>query len=50
MTFETKRELLHCLFDRKDNEGTPYSIYVNTKGKGREKEQIADYFIYGKID
>jgi hypothetical protein len=49
MTFKDKSDLLHWLFDRKDNKGTPYGKYVNTKCKGRGKEQIADYFILGKI-
>jgi site-specific DNA recombinase len=49
MTFDDKRTLLHWLFDGKDDEGTPYGIYVNTKGNGRGKDQIVDYFIYGKI-
>jgi|NGEPerStandDraft_6_1074524.scaffolds.fasta_scaffold104706_2 hypothetical protein len=50
MTFEDKRELLHWLSDRKDNEGNPNSIYMNMTGKSRGKEQIADYFISSKID
>jgi site-specific DNA recombinase len=47
MTFEDKRKLLHWLFDGTDLKGTPYGIYVNKSGKG--KEQKIDYFLYGRI-
>jgi len=47
MTFDEKRELLHWLFDGKDNKGNKYGIYINKIGKG--KEQKVDYFMYGRI-
>jgi site-specific DNA recombinase len=42
MSYDEKRQLLHFLFDGKDNEGTPYGIYVEKIGKGEW-----EYFIYG---
>jgi hypothetical protein len=47
MTFEEKRELLHWLFDGKDETGAPYGIYV-TKTERGQKASI-DYFLYGRI-
>ena len=44
MTFEEKKRLLHWLFDGKDNEGTPYGIYIEKKG-----DRAWDCFIYGKL-
>jgi hypothetical protein len=44
------KERLHKMtIDGKDNTGTQYGIYLNTKGKERSKDQIVDYFMYGKI-
>jgi Skp family chaperone for outer membrane proteins len=43
MTFEDKKQLLHWLFDGKDQKGTPYGIYINKTDKG------IDYFMYGRI-
>jgi hypothetical protein len=47
MTFDEKRTLLHWLFDGKDMEGTPYSIYVNKNGKGKNSE--VDYYMYVRL-
>jgi site-specific DNA recombinase len=47
MTYDEKRELLHWLFDGKDQTGTKYGIYVNKTGK--YKDQKVDYFMYGRI-
>lgn len=47
MTYNEKRELLHWLFDGKDQKGTLFGIYVSKKGTG--KDQSVDYFMYGKI-
>lgn len=55
MSFEEKQMILHWLFNGKDHEGTPYGIYITVKdggrigGRGRGREQIVDYFMYGKI-
>jgi site-specific DNA recombinase len=55
MSFEDKRNLLHWLFDGKDETGMPFGIYITVKdfgktgSKGRGREQLVDYFIYGKI-
>ena len=47
MTFDEKRTLLHWLFDGKDQYSASYGIYINKRGKG--KNQMVDYFMYGKI-
>jgi site-specific DNA recombinase len=47
MTFAEKRELLHWMFDGKDETGRPYGIYVSKAGSG--KKALIDYFIYGKM-
>jgi len=47
MSFDEKKSLLHFLFDGKDQDGTPYGIYVNKKGKG--PGATVDYFLYGRI-
>jgi site-specific DNA recombinase len=55
MSFEDKRNLLHWLFDGKDETGTPYGIYISVKDygktgrRGRGREQTVDYFMYGQI-
>ena len=47
MSFDDKRALLHWLFEGKDQEGTPYSNYINKTGKGIKSK--IDYFMYGII-
>jgi len=44
MTYDEKRRLLHWLFDGKDEDDTPYGIYVREVRKG-----VYDYFIYAKM-
>ena len=47
MTYDEKRELLHFLFDDKDDKGNPFGIYIETRGKGKEKR--IDYYMYGRL-
>ncbi|EIM65489.1 recombinase family protein [Desulfobacter postgatei] len=47
MSFDDKKNLLHFLFDGKDQHGTPYGIYVAKKDKGPGAK--IDYFIYGRL-
>jgi len=47
MTFEEKRQLLHWLFDGRDQEGNRYGIYINKKGE--RKDAIVEYFMYGRL-
>jgi hypothetical protein len=47
MTYDEKRELLHFLFDGKDDKGNPFGIYIETRGKGKEKR--IDYYMYGRL-
>jgi hypothetical protein len=44
MGFDEKKQLLHWLFDGKDEKGTPYGIYISKTGY-----QKWDYFMYGRI-
>ncbi|MDV2503798.1 MAG: recombinase family protein [bacterium] len=44
MSFDEKKQLLHWLFDGKDQSGTPYGIYVTKRGRDE-----FDYFLYGRI-
>jgi site-specific DNA recombinase len=47
MSYNEKQNLLHWLFDGKDQNGFPYGIYVHRHGLGRNKK--IDYFMYGRI-
>jgi DNA invertase Pin-like site-specific DNA recombinase len=47
MTYDEKRELLHWLFDGKDEKGLQYGIYISKQGS--YKDQKIDYFIYGSM-
>jgi site-specific DNA recombinase len=44
MSFEEKKRLLHWLFDGKDDEGTPYGIYVD-----KVDRNAWDCFLYGRL-
>jgi hypothetical protein len=44
MSFDEKKQLLHWLFDGKDEKGTKYGIYISKCGNKK-----FDYFLYGKI-
>jgi site-specific DNA recombinase len=44
MSFDEKKQLLHWLFDGKDEKGQPYGIYISKRGR-----RMYDYFLYGKI-
>lgn len=48
MTHQDKQNLLHWLFDGKDSEGRPYSIYLEKINNGK-KYMMVDYFMYGRI-
>ena len=48
MTYEDKRNLLHWLFDGKDQHGTPYNIFV--KKYGKNKNTRFDVLLYGRIN
>jgi len=47
MSFDDKRNLLHWLFDGKDQKGSHYGIYIMKTG--RRNNQKIDYFMYGRI-
>jgi len=47
MSFDDKKQLLHWLFDGKDQAGKPFGIYVHKRGRG--PGQKIDYFLYGRI-
>jgi len=47
MSFDEKRNLLFWLFSGKDEQGTPYGVYINKTGK--RNDQTIDYFLYGKV-
>lgn len=44
MSFDEKKQLLHWLFDGKDQHGTPYGIYVSKQGKDE-----FDYLLFGRL-
>lgn len=44
MSFDEEKQLLHWLFDGKDQHGTPYGIYVTKRGRDE-----FDYLLYGRI-
>ena len=47
MTYEEKRNLLHWMFDGKDEDGKPYGIYINKEGK--YKNTVVEFRIHSKI-
>jgi hypothetical protein len=47
MSFDDKRNLLHWLFDGKDQTGERYGIYLTSRGYGKEKR--VDYYMFGRI-
>jgi len=47
MTFKEKRELLEYFFIGKDAGGSPYGIYIDKRGTGKNAK--IDYFMYGRL-